>query len=46
MGKNSFTGILRGGSHTVSRGLPELPVDKPYEGSAFYVSHAEAKGGD
>jgi hypothetical protein len=27
-----------------SQGLPELSVDQPYEGSAFFVSHAGAQG--
>ena len=27
-----------------AQGLPELPVDQPYEGSAFFVGHAGAQG--
>lgn len=26
------------------QGLPELPADQPYEGSAFFVAHADTKG--
>jgi hypothetical protein len=26
-----------------AEGLPELPVDQPYEGSVFFVSHADAQ---
>ncbi|MGI6670031.1 MAG: hypothetical protein ACOX58_00350 [Christensenellales bacterium] len=29
-----------------AQGLPQLPVDQPYEGSAFFVSHAGGKGSD
>jgi hypothetical protein len=25
-------------------GLPELPIDQPYEGSAFFVAHADGRG--
>lgn len=27
-----------------AQGLPELPVDQPYEGSAFFMTHAGGKG--
>lgn len=27
-----------------AQGLPELPVDQPYEGSAFFVSHSGGRG--
>ncbi|MGI5939951.1 MAG: hypothetical protein ACOX8V_04575 [Thermoleophilia bacterium] len=28
------------------QGLPELPIDQPYEGSGFFVAHAGGKGED
>lgn len=27
-----------------TQGLPELPVDQPYEGSAFFIAHAGGRG--
>jgi hypothetical protein len=27
-----------------AQGLPELPVDQPYEGSAFFTAHADGRG--
>jgi hypothetical protein len=27
-----------------AQGLPELPVDQPYEGSAFFVAHSDGRG--
>lgn len=27
-----------------AQGLPFLPVDQPYEGSAFFVTHAGGRG--
>jgi hypothetical protein len=29
-----------------TQGLPELPIDQPYEGSVFFVSHADARGSE
>ncbi|WP_312700846.1 hypothetical protein [Sedimentibacter sp.] len=29
-----------------SQGLPILPVDLPYEGSAFFIAHADGRGDD
>lgn len=29
-----------------AQGLPLLPVDQPYEGSAFFVTHADGNGGE
>ena len=43
-GENGEPVIFQNPEDMASQGLPLLPTDQPYEGSAFFVSHAGGKG--
>jgi hypothetical protein len=44
-GENGAAVVFTNPEDVAVQGLPELPVDQPYEGSAFFMSHADG-GGD
>ncbi|HWQ75799.1 MAG TPA: hypothetical protein VN441_10820 [Syntrophomonas sp.] len=43
-GENGAPVVFPNPEDMATQGLPTLPTDQPYEGSAFFKAHAEAKG--
>lgn len=43
-GENGESVVFPNPEDMASQGLPVLPIDLPYEGSTFFVSHADGRG--